>query len=114
MSQSSDPCPIGTCACRAGLACGIVWGAFCGLLGVTTLFTMTYGHQVVEVLGNIYWGFAPGSAVGALAGLLWGFVDGLIAGFLVVAIYRALSRRGRCCCRGGTTAEDAAAGGDGA
>ncbi|MEE9211449.1 MAG: hypothetical protein V3U29_02225 [Phycisphaeraceae bacterium] len=87
------------CACRLALVVGIVWGLACGVLGVITIFTVTYGHQMVEVLGSIYWGYRPDSWVGALWGLAWGFVEGFIGTLIIVGLYNGLGRCwSRCCC----------------
>ena len=87
------------CACRLGIACGLVWGVGVFLLAAVTMVTESYGHAAVTLIGNVYAGVEPGSAVGALLGLVWGGVDGFIAAFLFGMIYNALvARAGQCCC----------------
>ena len=93
------------CACRAGLAAGIVWGLCLLLLGIITLFTETYCHQIVELLGNMYAGYKPDSFGGALLGLVWGLDGGFIGVTIAVLIYNALAGRGACCCRGKSAAQ---------
>jgi len=88
------------CACRMGLAAGIVWGVGMFLLGLGTMFTEEYGHKTVEAIGRLYVGFQPESFGGAVAGLIWGLVDGFIAVTIVVLLYNAMARCGPCCCSG--------------
>ena len=88
------------CACRMGLAAGMVWGSWLFMLGLVTMFTEEYGHSAVEAIGGLYVGFRPDSFGGALLGLVWGFFDGFVAVMIVVMLYNAMARKGPCCCRG--------------
>ena len=108
MNESSES-PCGRlCACRLALAVGIIWGLGCALLGGITVFTGSYAHEAVEVLGSIYYGMTPGSWVGALLGLAWGFADGFIGTLLVVGLYNLLGCGGKCCCQTKTCPPSAA------
>jgi hypothetical protein len=84
------------CACRLAVAIGFVWALGVLLLGVVTMFTDSYGHEMVKVIGSVYWGYEPGSFIGALAGGVFGFVDAFIGTLLVLLVYKALM--GGCCC----------------
>ena len=99
MDQTAEKQPVvQLCACRMGLAAGIVWGVFLFLLGILTLMTESYGHGPVAAFGKLYVGYGPGSFGGALLGLIWGFVDAFICVTIVVLIYNAMAKRGACCC----------------
>ena len=86
------------CACRMGLAAGLVWGLGMFLLGLLTIFTESYGHDTVTAIGKMYVGFQPDSFGGALLGLIWGLVDGFIIVTIVVLLYNALAGCGACWC----------------
>ena len=88
------------CACRMGLAAGMVWGSWLFMLGLVTMFTEEYGHNAVKAIGGLYVGFEPGSFGGAVVGLIWGFVDGFVAVTILVLLYNAMARCGACCCSG--------------
>ena len=102
MNTSSNTQFARLCACRAGLAVGILWGLACGVLALVTMFTETYGHEFVNVLGSIYPGYRPGTWLGVLLGLVWGFVDGLICGAVVAGLYNCMCGCGKCFCRSKT------------
>ena len=97
MSGSQQNMVLKLCACRAALAGGIVSGLAFGLLGVVTLFTETYGHRMVGVIGNVLCGYVPNSRSGVAWGLLWGFVAGFIGMLLIVGLYNCLCGCGSCC-----------------
>ncbi len=101
MSNDNDQRPGLLCACCLGVVVGIVWGLGLLLLGIATVYTETYGHKMVDVLGSIYYGYSPGTWAGALLGLVWGFADGFVATFIIIALYNVLIRccRGCCMCR---------------
>ena len=88
------------CACRMGLAAGMMWGSWLFMLGIVTMFTEEYGHNAVEAIGGLYLGFKPDSFGGALAGLGWGFFDGFVFVMIIVMLYNAMARCGSCCCSG--------------
>jgi len=112
MSTSNDRDSRKLCACVLALAVGIVWGVGLLVLGILTTFSDVYGHKVVDLLGNVYYGYQSGSFGRALLGLAWGFADGFICTFIVVALYNLLvDRCGRCCMRKAEEAESAAGGG---
>ena len=99
MDQTTARQPIvQLCACRMGVAAGIVWGLMMFLLGLITLMTESYCHDTVTAIGKVYVGYGPGSFGGALLGVIWGFVDGFICVTVIVLIYNALAKRGACCC----------------
>ena len=75
------------CPCCLGFVVGVVWGLGLLLLGIVTCYTETYGHEIVRLVGNVYWGYQPGSVGAAFYGLLWGFVDGFIGTAIIAALY---------------------------
>lgn len=87
------------CACRMGLAAGMMWGSWLFMLGICTMFTEEYGHNAVEAIGGLYLGFRPDSFTGALLGMVWGFFDAFVAVTIIVMLYNAMARKGSCCCR---------------
>ena len=82
-------------AFRIALAIAIVWGLGCFGVGIATIYSSTYGHQVVEVMGSVYPGYEAAPWSGAVRGLLWGLVDGFIGTLIIVGIYNALAG-GKC------------------
>ena len=85
--------------CALALAAAILWGLGCGVLGVITIYTETYGHRIVELLGNVSWGYKPASWLGALIGLLWAFLDGFVGTLILVWLYNGFTRLcGPTCC----------------
>ena len=98
MSGECDKSIGSICCCRLAAAVGIVFALGTFLLGAVTMFTTTYGHEMVWLIGNIYWGYEPGRLAGAALGGLWAFVDGFIGTMLVALVYKGLSRAGGCCC----------------
>ena len=102
MNATDDkPQIVQLCACRMGAAAAIVWGVGMFLMGIITMFTDSYCHEMVRIMGNVYPGYAPGSFGGALLGLIWGALDGFVCVTVAVLIYNALARCGACCCCGG-------------
>ena len=85
----------GLCVCCLAAAVGLVWGLSALGMGVVTIYTETYAHKMVEVLGSIYPGYEPGSWAGAFIGLAWAFGDGFIGTWIIVGVYRLFSG----CCR---------------
>ncbi len=66
------------------LAFGIVWGLALLALGIVTIYTDEYAHKIVELFGNIYYGFGPGWWGGAFIGLTWGFADAFVGTLIVI------------------------------
>jgi len=91
---------VGVRPCRVALAIAIVWAPALLILAVVTDHTVEYGHKLVEVIGNVYWGYGPGWGPG-LIGMAWGFADAFIGTVIIVWIYNHLSRGGKACCSAG-------------
>ena len=81
-------------------AMGIVWGLSVLGMGITTIYTTSYAHKIVELLANMYCGYGP-TWRGAFLGLAWGFGDAFLGTLIIVGVYRLLA----CCCARGTSAE---------
>jgi len=77
--------------CALALAVAILWGLGCGILGVVTIYTETYGHRLVELLANVYWGYAA-SWPGAFIGLFWAFLEGFVGTLILVWLYNGFTR----------------------
>ncbi len=75
-----------------GLAVGLTWGFGMFLLGLMA-WQGDWGIKMVELISDIYKGFAP-TLQGSLWGALWGFVDGLIGGVFIAFFYNFFL----CCC----------------
>ncbi len=71
------------------LTLGIVWGISVLLLGIVTIYTGWYAHEVVEVLRNVYYGYGS-TWCGAAIGLAWGFCDAFFGTLIIVAVYNIL------------------------
>lgn len=84
------------CACRLGAAAGIVWGLGLLMVGIVSIYG-SYGRGFIEVMGSVYWGYVPGTWLGALIGLGYGLVDGFIATVLVAGLYNLMLGCGGCC-----------------
>lgn len=107
MNATNDtPAITQLCACRLGLAAGIVWGLGMFLLGIITMFSNSYGHVMVQTMRSVYPGYAPDSFGGAVLGLIWGLIDGFICVTVAVLLYNAMARFGKCCCGAGKPTAD--------
>jgi hypothetical protein len=71
-----------------GLAFGFAWALFTFLGGIAASI-LGWGIELVEILGSIYPGFAPG-LWGSLVGAAWGFVNGFLWGAIIGWIYNRL------------------------
>ncbi|MFM2130394.1 MAG: hypothetical protein RL477_1940 [Pseudomonadota bacterium] len=76
-----------------GLALGITWGAWLGLLALVARLT-GWAYQVPLLLGKLYPGYAP-TFKGTVIGGLWGLVCGFICGAVFVWIYNQLQTRAK-------------------
>lgn len=74
------------------LALATVWGATMFLFSLLANFFHIGGH-LVEVIGNIYYGYSS-SFFGGVVGALYGFFDGFVFGALIAWLYNFYS----CCC----------------
>jgi hypothetical protein len=95
-TKSSSVC---ICPCRLALAIGIGW-ALCVLgMGIATVYTKTYAHEMVELIGSIYYGYHPGSWSAAFIGMAWAFADGFVGTLIFAGLYWLLGRcaGGKCC-----------------
>ena len=73
-----------------GLACGILWGAWALLLGLSAP-VCPWAMNIVNWLSTVYVGYKAG-ITGSIIGGIWAFVDGGLAGFLVAWLYNKFSK----------------------
>ncbi len=97
MSEEISKRPAMLCACRLGLAVGIVVGLGLLVLGLIATVSDEWCRDAVKLLGNAYLGFQA-TVGGAFIGLLWGFADGFVGTVIVVCLYNLFCRCGCCCC----------------
>jgi len=82
------------CAGCMALVIAVVWALCVWGMGVAAIYTASYGHEFVKVLGSIYYGYGP-SWGGAFIGMGWAAADGFIGTLIIVSLYNLLTR----CCR---------------
>lgn len=83
------------CPVSLGIALGIVKGLFLMLLAWAA-WLWAYGDVLVQLLSNMYVGYAP-TFVGGFIGGLWGLLVGFIFGLIIGLIYDCCV----CCCKCG-------------